>query len=277
MIKLKVVLLIVFLFQSSLGWSEEKSSSVDIQQKLDVMLPPIHKRSERQRVLLGGLMSASGVAYMTLGLFSSATSGPKKTPSVIGYISAGGALVLGSIAVFMIPTIYEELPDQYYNLSATRVGDVNQKSAFGLNALRKMKSRAFSERLWGSIGLILGGGANLALGFSQGADRDDQAVTLGGGMAVLSLGQMLRERRPDAGVALFGMGFGNVIAYLSNDSGPSTDFLKITGGTYLALGLARLIIPTQLESDSRDFLKSVNNVALVPMPDGMMVGYRFSY
>lgn len=253
---------------------------VDIDDRLEESLDRIGEESRKEQILTGGVMAVSGGALLSaavLGTLIGNDFSTQTAPAV--YLTAGGLLTVGGIMNLTRDNPLNEKIKRFHNRPRIKLEDLQTQIAIGQEILRDEAYNAKKQRIWGSILMVVAGGANIAISTFPSAQYRTNFEFVGYTTAAAGAADFMIERRRWTGLSLTTLGMSNVINDRVDQTSPSSDFLMISGSVIVASGIARFLIPLPAETEQDVFFDSIKTARisppelfLSPVSGGMLAG-----
>jgi len=238
---------------------------VDIDDRLEEALDRTGEESRKEQVLAGGTMAIMGGSLLAAGALGTIIGNDFSTqtaPAV--YITAGGLLTVGGIMNLTRDNPLSEKIKRFHSRPRITLDDLQTQIAIGQEILTDEAHNAKKERIWGSILMVIAGGANMAISTFPSTQYRSGFEFAGYSTAALGAADFMIERRRWTGLSLTTLGMSNVIDDRVDPTAPSSDFLMISGAIVVASGITRFFIPLPAEREQYAFFESVKTAKVSP-------------
>jgi hypothetical protein len=238
---------------------------VDIDDRLEESLDRIGEESRKEQILTGGVMVVTGGALLAgaaLGTLIGNDFSIQTAPAV--FLTAGGLLTVGGVMNLSRDNPLNEKIKRFHNRPRIKLEDLQTQIAIGQEILRDEAYNAKKERIWGSILMVVAGGANMAISTFPSTQYRSNFEFAGYSTAAIGAADFMIERRRWTGFSLTALGMANVINDRADWTAPSSDFLLISGSIIVASGIARFFVPLPAEKEQDIFFDSIKTAQLSP-------------
>jgi len=238
---------------------------VDIDDRLEVSLDRIGEESRKEQQLTGGTMVVTGGALLAAGALGTLIGNDFSTQTAPAlYITAGGLLTVGGIMNLTRDNPLSEKIKRFHARPRIKLEDLQTQIAIGQEILRDEAWNSRKERIWGSILMMVAGGANIAVSALPSTQYRTGFEVAGYTTASIGAADFMIERRRWTGSALTSLGLANAINDRIDPRSPSSDFLLISGSIIVAAGIGRLLIPLPAETEQNAFFDSIKTASFSP-------------